>query len=115
MQFEFATATRIIFGPGALQQVGPLAAEMGQQAFVVTGSTNERAAPLLEQLRQRGLETVTFNVSGEPTTTLALEGVQQARTARCDLVIGLGGGLLGLAVTPWARRISQPPEAVGDV
>ncbi len=29
--------------------------------------------------------------------------------------IGLGGGLVGLAVTPWARRISQPPEAAGDV
>jgi alcohol dehydrogenase class IV len=94
MQFEFATAARIIFGPGALQQVGPLAAEMGQRVFVVTGSANERAAPLLEQLRQRqqNLETVTFNVSGEPTTTLALEGVQQAREAGCDVVIGLGGG-----------------------
>ncbi len=29
--------------------------------------------------------------------------------------ISLGGGLLGLAVTPWARHISQPPEAAGDV
>lgn len=29
--------------------------------------------------------------------------------------IGLGGGLVGLAVTPWARRISQPVQATGDV
>jgi alcohol dehydrogenase class IV len=92
MQFEFATAARIIFGPGALRQVGPLAAGMGRRAFVVTGSTHERAAPLLEQLHGQGLEAVTFNVSGEPTTTLALAGVQQAREAACDFVIGLGGG-----------------------
>jgi alcohol dehydrogenase class IV len=92
MQFEFATTARIIFGPGTLQQVGTLAAEMGQRVFVVTDSVNERAAPLLEQLRQQSLETVTFNVSREPTTTLALDGVQQARQAGCDLVIGLGGG-----------------------
>ena len=30
MRFEFATANRIIFGPGTRQEVGPLAAEMGQ-------------------------------------------------------------------------------------
>ncbi len=92
MRFEFATATRIIFGPGTLQEIGPLAAEMGQRVFVVTGSSDERAAPLLAQLQQQGLETVTFNVSGEPTTTLALAGVQKAREAECDIVIGLGGG-----------------------
>ena len=44
MRFEFATATRIIFGAGVLREVGPLAAEMGRSALVVTG----------EQPRPRG-------------------------------------------------------------
>jgi alcohol dehydrogenase class IV len=92
MRFEFATATRIIFGPGTLQEIGPLAAKMGHRAFVVTGSTPERAVPLLEQLRQQGLETITFSVSSEPTIAVALDGVQRARKADCDLVVGLGGG-----------------------
>ncbi len=92
MGFEFATATRIIFGPGTLQEVAPRAAEIGRHAFVVTGRTIDRAAPLLEQLTKRGIESVTFSVPGEPTTALAFEGVQQARQADCDSVIGIGGG-----------------------
>lgn len=92
MRFEFATATRIIFGPGTLAEVAPLAAEMGCRALVVTGSTNERAAPLLDRLRKQGVDFVTFNVAGEPTTAVALAGVERAREAGCDFVIGMGGG-----------------------
>ena len=92
MRFEFATATRIIFGPGSLREVAPRAAEIGRRAFVVTGRTIDRAAPLLGQLEKRGIEYVTFNVPGEPTTALAFEGVQQARQADCDSVVGIGGG-----------------------
>ena len=29
MRFEFATATRIVFGRGAISEIGPLAAAMG--------------------------------------------------------------------------------------
>ena len=47
MRFEFATANRIIFGAGTLDEVGPIAAEMGNRALVVTGRSVDRAAPLL--------------------------------------------------------------------
>jgi len=83
MRFEFATATRIVFGHGTLREVGPLAADMGCRAFVITGSNVERAGPLLEQ---------TFSVPCEPTTTMAFTGAQKAREAKSDLVIGIGGG-----------------------
>ena len=92
MKFEFATATRIIFGHHAIKEVGPLTAEMGHRVFVVTGRAPGRAASLVEQLKTRGLRTVTFSVSGEPTTATVLEGVEHARQAGSDLVIGIGGG-----------------------
>ncbi|MEW5801694.1 MAG: iron-containing alcohol dehydrogenase [bacterium] len=92
MRFEFATATRIIFGQGTLQEVAPLAAGMGNRALVVTGSSLERSLSLLSQLREHRIEPVTFHVPGEPTTDIALAGVRTAREAECDLVIGLGGG-----------------------
>jgi alcohol dehydrogenase class IV len=90
--FEFATATRIVFGPGTAKGVAPLAAELGRRAFVVTGRSRERAAPLLEALDQQGLDWISFSVPGEPTTELTLAGARQARQAGCDLVIGVGGG-----------------------
>jgi alcohol dehydrogenase class IV len=92
MRFEFATATRIIFGPGTLDEVGPLAAGMGSRALVVTGSTVTRAAPLLKLLVAEGVETVTFSVEGEPTTEITREGVERARAEACDMVISFGGG-----------------------
>ena len=92
MRFEFSTAARIVFGDGISQEVVPLAAKMGKRAFVVTGSTLKRAEPLLEQLKKQGIECVTFNVPGEPTTTLVKVGVEQSRKAGSDLVISIGGG-----------------------
>ena len=92
MRFEFATVTRLIFGQGTIQEVAPLVAKMGYRAFVITGHTVARATPLLEQLKKQGTESVTFNVPGEPTTTMAFTGAQKAREAKSDLVIGIGGG-----------------------
>jgi alcohol dehydrogenase class IV len=92
MRFEFATATRIIFGPGTLKEIGSIAAEMGSRALVVTGSSLDRAKPLLDDLAAQGVETAVFAVPGEPTTHLVAEGAEKARQEECDLVIGIGGG-----------------------
>lgn len=91
MRFEFGTATRILFGAGAWREVAPAAAAMGNRAVVAIGGS-ERAAPLLDQLRHHGVETVTFRVRGEPTLEMVLAGVQLARQSGADLVIGFGGG-----------------------
>jgi len=92
MRFEFATAGRIIFGSGTISEVPSLAAEMGHRACVVTGRTTERAEPLLGQIGDRGIECVAFNVTSEPTTTLAKEAAEFARRNQCDLVLSIGGG-----------------------
>jgi alcohol dehydrogenase class IV len=92
MKFEFATATRIIFGPGSIQQAGPLAAQIASSAFVVTGRSIERAKPLLEQLSIHRVKYVTFSVPAEPTTAIAKQAVRQARQTKAALVIAVGGG-----------------------
>lgn len=92
IQFEFATAARIVFGAGKLCELGELAAPLGKRAFVVTGRSPERAASALKLLADRQITTVTFAVSGEPTTDIVRQGLHNARQAGCDLVIGIGGG-----------------------
>src|SRR3990172_9712899 len=92
MRFEFATARRILFGPGALQEAAPAAATLGRRALVVTGGSVERAAPLIAQLKAHGVEATTFAVAGEPTMATILAGLERAKELACDLVIGLGGG-----------------------
>jgi alcohol dehydrogenase class IV len=92
MRFEFATATRIIFGPGTIIEAASLSAEMGKRAFVITGSSTERARPLLEALDEQGIIYVTFSVPGEPTTTIAVAAAQAARQTGSEMVISIGGG-----------------------
>ena len=92
MRFEFATATRIIFGSGTVNDVPSLSAEFGKRACVLTGRSGERAKSLLERLEAQGIEYVTFRVDREPTTMLAKEAVVTARRAKCDFVISIGGG-----------------------
>ena len=92
MQFEFATATRIIFGAGAARQIEPLAKGLGTRALVVTGARVDRATPLLELVNSSGVATVTFAVPGEPAIDDVVRGARFARTEGCDLVIGFGGG-----------------------
>lgn len=91
MNFEFAAPTRIMFGEGRLVEVAPLAATMGSRALVVEGQRG-RAELLVRHLDERGIATTTLRVPSEPTIALVEHGVAEARRARCDLVIALGGG-----------------------
>jgi alcohol dehydrogenase class IV len=92
MRFEFATATKILFGPGTLREAGPLAKEFGQRALVVTGSESQRAEPLLSILRANGVDAISFAVLGEPEIKTIQSGTELAKRERCDLVISIGGG-----------------------
>lgn len=92
MTFEFATAGRILFGRGAFRQAGPIAAAMGRHALVVTGLSEALTQPLVDLLREHAVTVSLFSVPHEPTTDLVLQGVQRAREAGCDMVIGIGGG-----------------------
>jgi len=92
MRFEFATAGRIIFGPGSIGEIGDLAAVMGRRVFLVTGENVDRAAPVIEQLKAQGMTITQFSIPGEPTTDLVLTAVDIARRGACEFVIGMGGG-----------------------
>lgn len=92
MRFEFATAGRIIFGPGTAKETASAAKELGKRALVVTGRSGVRAASLLAGLSTAGVACSTFEVGSEPTIDLVRRGTSQARAEQCDLVIAIGGG-----------------------
>jgi alcohol dehydrogenase class IV len=92
MRFEFATATRIIFGHGTVKDTGSIVEKMGRRAFVITGRSLERAKPLIGKLKDTGMEVTQFSIPEEPTTQLAQAAVEEARRQTCDMVIGMGGG-----------------------
>lgn len=94
MNFEFATATRTVFGAGRLAEIGALVAGFGRRALVVTGQRSERAAPLLALLAKApGVESaVTCPIAGEPTLDLVQQATLDAKRDGCDFVVAIGGG-----------------------
>ncbi len=92
MNFSFATARQIIFGPGAVEQAAPAAARMGQRALIVTGRHPQRAEILTRRLENAGVSWLWFKVEGEPEVAHMACGADLARESNCDLLIGFGGG-----------------------
>lgn len=90
MPFEFATATRIIFGANTLQTVASHFKNFGERALIVTGKSIDRAAPLLDLLD--GIQYEVFNVSGEPKLDDARRGVALGSEIGAQWVASIGGG-----------------------
>jgi alcohol dehydrogenase class IV len=111
MRFEFATAVRTIFGEGTMQEVAPAASSLGKKCLVITGKGIDRSGALLEQLGSRGISTVTYQVTDEPTTQTVLEGAAHGRSEQCDMVIGFGGG----SVIDTGKAISALLTNPGDL
>ncbi|MDF7798510.1 iron-containing alcohol dehydrogenase [Pontiellaceae bacterium B1224] len=92
MNFEFATAQRIIFGPGKLAELPNLIQGMGKKAALVTGTNAERIGPIFKTLRECGVEPAAFSIKKEPTVERITLFSATARELGCDFVVALGGG-----------------------
>lgn len=110
MHFEFATASRIIFGPGSVKELASVAKSMGSRVLFVEGGSGSRTAGLVEQLKSQGLTVSELHVKGEPTVELVLAGVEQARAQNCDVVIGVGGGSVLDTGKAIAALLSNPGD-----
>jgi len=111
MRFEFATAARIVFGQGAVADLGSLARPFGKRVFVVTGKDRIRRAGIVADLEGAGFTCSLFGVSGEPTVALVREGAELLRAAGPHAVIAIGGG----SVIDAAKAIAALAPNPGDV
>ena len=91
--FEFATATRIVFGSGAISRLAeflqPLRCE---RVLLVTGKDPGRAQSIAAALSNRGVAVHAFPVSGEPTVELVRAATSTVSALGTDVVIAVGGG-----------------------
>jgi len=92
MRFEFATANRIIFGNGALKELGNIAPRFGCRGFIVTGSGSVPINDLIEILESSDVAWEIFRMGHEPDVPTIQAGIAQAKAAKSDFVIGYGGG-----------------------
>jgi alcohol dehydrogenase class IV len=111
MRFDFATATKIIFGAGTLKDAGSILPTFGKCAFVVVGRDAGRAKPLLEMLDAQDIVYTVFESDGEPNIQDARNGTNLGREANTQFVIALGGGSvldLGKAIAALLTNEGDP-------
>lgn len=112
MKFEFASAHRILFGPGVRDRLAGETAQFGARPLVVSGSRAGRIAGLIEQLDAAKLVVTPFLVGGEPTVALVEEGVETARRNGCGSVVSIGGGSAMDAGKAIAALTANPGEVL---
>jgi len=88
-RFEFATAGRVLAGPGRAAELPGVLAGLGSRVLVCTGANRARHDGLLAGL---GLPTAVLEVGAEPTVGLARAGLRAAREHGADVVVAIGGG-----------------------
>jgi alcohol dehydrogenase class IV len=92
MNFEFATATRIIFGAGKRTEAFPITRALGRRALIVTGRDPARAHWLRSGLEAAGVSILFFSAEGEPTINDAERGAAIARENKAEVIVAVGGG-----------------------
>ena len=106
MHFEFATATRIVFGEGAAATLPELIRSLGSRPMIVTGSSPARSSSLINALAAEVLTT-----PGEPTVELVREGARRTIEGRTDVIVSIGGGSAidaGKAIAAIATNGGEP-------
>ncbi len=87
--FEFATASRIVFGAGRAAELPAVVSGLGSRVLVCTGGSPGRHDRLLAGL---GEAAAVFPVREEPTVELVAAGAVAARRHGADVVAAIGGG-----------------------
>lgn len=95
--FDFTSRTRLVFGAGALSQLGQLAREYGgTRVLLVTDAGIAKAGhadKACESLQSAGLKVALFDGTEEnPTTRCVARALEIAQRNSIDFLVGLGGG-----------------------
>ena len=115
--FQYYTLTKIVFGRGAEEQTGQLAAEQGcKKVLVHYGGGSVVRSGLLERIC-RSLDAVGISyvslggVVPNPRLSLVYEGIRLARKEQVDFILAVGGG----SVIDAAKAIGYGVANEGDV
>jgi alcohol dehydrogenase len=95
--FDVNPRTRVIFGPGMIERVGECCREYGGSRVLLVTDRGLLATGQVDRCRElienEGLHVSIFDdVHPNPTTEDVARGLEFARDAEIDLLVGLGGG-----------------------
>ena len=92
MDFEFATASRIIFGTGTLSKLESILPNYGRDCLILLGKSQPDPEPLFSICTKLGIKWTTFRIEREPDIKIIDEAIKTGRAENASFVIGFGGG-----------------------
>ena len=96
--FEIYTPTRVVFGPGAEEQAGRMAASFGAKCVLIHyGSERAKKSGLVDRIadsiRKEGIRTAELGGAvPNPRLSLVYQGIELCREEAVDFVLAVGGG-----------------------
>lgn len=114
--FQFHNPTHIVFGEGAADQVGPLAAKYGKTVLLVYGGGSIKKSGLydrtVQQLEEAGIAVHELaGIEPNPRLTTVNKGIELCREHGVDFILAVGGG----SVIDAAKAIAAGVLYDGDV
>lgn len=98
MNFNYYIPTKMLFGPGKLNELAKITLPGKKALIVITGGTSMKKYGYLERVIQllkqnNNTEAVVFDkILPNPLRSHVMEAATICREEKCDFVIGLGGG-----------------------
>jgi alcohol dehydrogenase class IV len=123
MQYNLCFPNRVVFGWERRAEIGALGADLGQRAFLVTGSRtlehNGTIGAMIDSLRQRGVAVEQMaQISREPEVADVDEAVAwllAREPSSTDFVLAIGGGAaMDLGKAAAALATNRQGESVRD-
>ena len=115
LKFDFNNPTRILFGSGALNELGSQRMPGKKALLLMSGGKSARVSGAygrtLEQLARAGVEAVEFaKVMENPIKEMVMEGAAFAKENGCDFIVALGGGAVLDSAVAVAAMATNPGD-----
>jgi alcohol dehydrogenase class IV len=111
MQFEFSTASKIIFGSGMFTSVGEIVKRLGKKTLIVCGAPQYLLTKLKKLLDEESIVYTIYHTAGEPTINSIQDTLATIGQTTYASIIGIGGG----SAIDTAKTISAMLTNPGDL
>ena len=92
MQFNYSTASKIIFGSGTFHSIGEITENFGKNSLIICGGPKDHINELQKIFEAKAIKYKIYRVSHEPTVNTIEEIVSATKSKTVDCMLGIGGG-----------------------